>query len=297
MHLLHGHVNFNKILITPWAAYPVLSTIKSNTSPETVMHSLECLPISHVKLVHLSTIDQLAEHITMKNVPVQFGGPLAFDQQQWKEFYRSIEPFQDQCLIVGRRLVQVLNDIRSLDAQGKPTRRQLHSQHRALSRALMDSELQSLRRKGANTIKKLQDHSNRIRKFKITPSYSISNKTKIIKTESTPAESLIDEDSIKYNKSHVNSLRNGKSTEVHNSNASNSEPIKQTDFVQQRLNEVITVFHEVDRAAKRLEQLTEQRRERLRELTRQRALEDEINEVCNNIFARNYSIIHNILNS
>ena len=271
MQLLHGHIKFNKILITPLAPNSALSSIKSNTSPEPDRHYPECLPISHVKLVQLSTVGQLTEYMNMENVPVQCGGPLEHDQQQWKEFYRSIEPFQSQCLSVGRRLVQVLNDIRTLDAQGVPTRRQLHSQHRALSRALMDSELQNLRRKGASTIQKLQGLSNRIRRFKITPSYSISSKTKIKKTESTPTESLIDDDSIKCNNSHVNSLRHEDCT--------NSEPTKRIDFVQQRLNEVITVFQEVDRAAKRLEQLTEQRRERLRELTRQRALEDEINEV------------------
>lgn len=49
--------------------------------------------------------------------------------------------------------------------------------------------------------------------------------------------------------------------------------------VSSRLNTIVILFNEVDRAAKRLEQLTEQRRERLRELTRQRNLEDEINEV------------------
>lgn len=51
------------------------------------------------------------------------------------------------------------------------------------------------------------------------------------------------------------------------------------DHVRVRLAEVVTIFGEVDRAAKRLEFLTEQRRECLREMTRQRALEDEINDV------------------
>lgn len=41
----------------------------------------------------------------------------------------------------------------------------------------------------------------------------------------------------------------------------------------------MVIFDEVDRAARRLEQLTEQRRERLREITRQKALEDEMDEV------------------
>lgn len=54
------------------------------------------------------------------------------------------------------------------------------------------------------------------------------------------------------------------------------------DHVHIRLAEVGTIFGEVDRAAKRLEYLTEQRRECLREMTRQRALEDEINDVSQN---------------
>uniref|UniRef100_A0A182IZX2 DH domain-containing protein n=1 Tax=Anopheles atroparvus TaxID=41427 RepID=A0A182IZX2_ANOAO len=51
------------------------------------------------------------------------------------------------------------------------------------------------------------------------------------------------------------------------------------DIINARLAEVIAIYGEVDRAARKLEQLTEQRRERLREMTRQRALDDEINEV------------------
>lgn len=51
------------------------------------------------------------------------------------------------------------------------------------------------------------------------------------------------------------------------------------DHIRVRLSEAMTLFGEVDRAAKRLEQLTEQRRECLREMTRQRALEDDINDV------------------
>lgn len=51
------------------------------------------------------------------------------------------------------------------------------------------------------------------------------------------------------------------------------------DHIRVRLAEVTTIFGEVDKAAKRLEYLTEQRRECLREMTRQRALEDEINDV------------------
>lgn len=50
--------------------------------------------------------------------------------------------------------------------------------------------------------------------------------------------------------------------------------------VDDQLKGVIVIFGEVDRAARRLEQLTEQRRERLREVTRQKALQDEMKMVC-----------------
>lgn len=108
--------------------------------------------------------------------------------------------------------------------QGVPSRRQLHSQHRALSRALMDAELQGLRRKGPGTISRLQERAK-----------------------------LLD---------------GGAAALDHNG-----------DHIRVRLAEAVTIFGEVDRAAKRLEHLTEQRRECLREMTRQRALEDEINDV------------------
>lgn len=54
---------------------------------------------------------------------------------------------------------------------------------------------------------------------------------------------------------------------------------RNADHIRHRLAEVETIFGEVDRAVKRLEHLTEQRRECLREMTRQRTLEEEINDV------------------
>lgn len=115
--------------------------------------------------------------------------------------------------------------------QGVPSRRQLHSQHRALSRALMDPELQSLRRKGPATIARLQERAK-----------------------------LLDNNTSGGATAAAGGNHNG-------------------DHIRVRLAELVTIFGEVDRAAKRLEHLTEQRRECLREMTRQRALEDEINDV------------------
>lgn len=120
--------------------------------------------------------------------------------------------------------------------QGVPSRRQLHSQHRALSRALMDAELQSLRRKGPAIIARLQERAAK--------------------------------------------LMNGGGG-AGDKETSGATGDRNGDHVRVRLAEVMTIYGEVDRAAKRLEYLTEQRRECLREMTRQRALEDEINDVSN----------------
>ncbi|CAO1324103.1 unnamed protein product [Diamesa hyperborea] len=222
LQLLHGHIRINSVLIT-----------NKKTSQKTLNESKynnEQLPISHIKLAYATSMQQLLEHICIENIPMECNGQWEHDQQQWKEFFQLIEPLQCQCLLAGRRLVAVLNDIRNIDVQGPPTRRQLHSQHRALSRALMDVDLQNLRRKGPDTIQQLQNCIKRIRKRSLTSPTTFTT---------------------------IN-------PQTKNNN---------------RLYGVITVFNEVDRAAKRLEQLTEQRRERLRELTRQRALEEEINEV------------------
>lgn len=139
---------------------------------------------------------------------------------------------------MGQDLVSVMNEIRLTDSLGMPSRRQLYSQHRALSRALMDSELQCLRRKGQITLTRLQS---------LAKSISSNDKYSTIHNTTTESTSFTAE----YSNRHVS----------------------------QRLKEVTAIFGEVDRAARRLEQLTEQRRERLREITRQKALEEEMKEV------------------
>lgn len=155
---------------------------------------------------------------------------------------------------MGQDLVSVMNEIRLTDSLGMPSRRQLYSQHRALSRALMDSELQCLRRKGQITLTRLQSLAKSISsndKYSTTIYNNNNNNNNTTSTEST---SFIAE----YSNRHVS----------------------------HRLREVTLIFGEVDRAARRLEQLTEQRRERLREITRQKALEEEMKEVifCEKIF-------------
>lgn len=232
----------------------------------------EQLPISHTKLAYASTIEQLLQHIAIENLLSVCNGLLEHDQREWMEFFKTIEPLQSQCLIAGRRLVAVLNDIRNADLQGPPTRRQLHSQHRALCRALMDTDLQNLRRRGPITLTQLQDNIKRIRKRSYR---SASANAKNSENEHKVLDKHYSESIAAHSNSHnVNSLNHNR-----NGNACAEQQFSKESFVEQRLNGLITVFNEVDRAAKRLEQLTEQHRERLRELTRQRALEDEINEV------------------
>lgn len=182
-----------------------------------------------LKILQIIHAVNLFDYIPRECAPKMCNGTHEHNQALWREFFVTLELLRNQCFESGQHLVSVMNEIRLTDSFGLPTRRQLYSQHRALSRALMDSELQCLRRKGQITLTRLQSLAK-----------SISSNTDKSKTE--------------YLNCHV----------------------------VQRLNEVTAIFGEVDRAARRLEELTEQRRERLREITRQKALEEEIKEVKKN---------------
>ncbi|EAT44609.1 AAEL004066-PA [Aedes aegypti] len=230
LQLLSGHLTFGSIYVS--GSY---DPADNKHPPKELIRNLNV----HIKYLNNETIKNF---IGTDNLPIRCAGFYVHDQREWIDFFRTLEPLQIQCVETGRRLVTVLNDIRNLEIQGTtPTRRQLHSQHRALSRALMDSELQTLRRKGPNTIQRLQD--------KLTV---INNKQTLKQTKNVVRNCSLD---------------------------SSNRLVGKKDLINARLGEVITIFQEVDRAARKLEQLTEQRRERLREMTRQRALDDEINEV------------------
>lgn len=193
---------------------------------------------------------ELFDHIPPECAPKICNGTHIHNQALWREFFVTLEVLRNQCVSVGQDLVSVMNEIRLTDSMGMPSRRQLYSQHRALSRALMDSELQCLRRKGQITLTRLQSLAK-----------SISSNEKSTKHYHPNAECIAP-----------------------------PPPPHKTEFsnqhVSNRLKEVTAIFGEVDRAARRLEQLTEQRRERLREITRQKALEEEMKEVSAfNIYA------------
>lgn len=188
-------------------------------------------------------VANLPSHMLPTQIPSACNGLHQHNQLQWRNFFVALEPLKSQCLAAGRRLVSVMGEIRASDHQGVPSRRQLYAQHRALSRALMDPDLQNLRRKGQVNLTRLKEI----------------------------AMCIADNGHPKLPEGGENASPRIATSEI--------EEIVGSVDVSVRLAEVITIFDEVDRAARRLEQLTEQRRERLRELTRQRALEDEINEV------------------
>lgn len=199
------------------------------------------LPLSLVQITTLPSKSSLQEKIPQQYIPVSCGGSAKHNQILWKDFFTVLEQFQSQCISAGRKLVTVISEIRLTDTQGaNPSRRQLHAQHRALSRALMDPEIQILHRKGNQTMDDLRS-----------------------KWEILSCQSCLDDSGLDIKKMQ----KNDKNIEL------------PKDYITVRFDEVVTIFNEVDRAVKRLEQLTEQRRERLRELTRQRTLEDEMNEV------------------
>uniref|UniRef100_A0A336K1P8 CSON003678 protein n=1 Tax=Culicoides sonorensis TaxID=179676 RepID=A0A336K1P8_CULSO len=211
---------------------------------------------SNVKVIAINK-NNFHQFINDENLPEQIGGTFNHNQTEWKDFFSTLEPMNHQCLAAGKRLVQILSEIWNSDAQGEPNRRQLHSQHRALSRALMDTELQNLRRTGHSTLLRLQERARRI-----------NNRLTLKDT--------------KNNNENVNCEQNEQNAEQTQMDLDNDLKINNTtfqDFAKLRLNELSAVFNEVDRVVKRLEALTDQRRERLRELTRQKEIEEEINEV------------------
>jgi hypothetical protein len=73
--------------------------------------------------------------------------------------HQEVEPFLAQCHVCGRRLVAIMSELRSMEGQSQVTRRQLHHQHRALTRALIDPDLQRLRREGKDTLTRLEERA------------------------------------------------------------------------------------------------------------------------------------------
>lgn len=192
-------------------------------------------------LVKFISVDQVTTSVAPSHLPSgALRGQHHHDARKWREFFAQLEAFQRQCSTAGGRLVGALSDIRAADLLGLPTRRQLYGQHRALSRALMDSQLHNLRKNGANQLLRLQAAASAINAAP-APATAAATPTAAAAATDAAADYHLD--------------------------------------AAHKLRKVTLLYSEVDRAAQRLEQLTEQRRERLRQLTRQRALEDEINEV------------------
>lgn len=104
----------------------------------------------------------LFDFIAPECAPKICNGMHIHNQALWREFFVTLELLRQQCISCGRDLVAVMNEIRSSDSQGLPSRRQLYAQHRALCRALMDPELQCLRRKGQITLTHLQSLAKNI---------------------------------------------------------------------------------------------------------------------------------------
>ncbi|XP_065362531.1 putative mediator of RNA polymerase II transcription subunit 26 isoform X2 [Calliphora vicina] len=328
---------------------------------------------SQTHTIKFISIDEVTTSVAPSQTPSgRLCGLHHHDARKWRDFFMQYEPFYNQCTGAAHRLVAALNDIRCADLQGLPTRRQLYAQHRALSRALMDSELHNLRKRSTATMIRLQELAKTINNSHInnsssgscsgsgtgggyggslkttatlcSSSGSLYNRNKIMGsgsssysfnyqsnqnqsqishnistiatkssssskqaaatatllqtqiTTTTSANPII-KSSIYSSNSQTSSTttasrvsanytsnNNSSSNFIHNNNNNNHNVATTTTTIGNidvaiRLQKVTLLFNEIDRAAKRLEQLTEQRREHLRELTRQRALEDEINEV------------------
>ncbi|TMW45496.1 hypothetical protein DOY81_009424, partial [Sarcophaga bullata] len=363
----YGDTNSNEINNATKQLIQMAITVRATVSHNAVAKGGMKSPTYTIKFI---SIDEVTTSVAPSQTPSgRLGGLHQHDARKWREFFMQYEPFYNQCTGAAHRLVAALNDIRHADLQGLPTRRQLYAQHRALSRALMDSELHNLRKRSTATMLRLQELAKNINhsassyagslkstknvcggiynrnKFMSSGSSSYSfnyqsnqNHSQIshnISTIATLTKSSAAATST-YTPSTTMSTKQAKTTSANisnignisnisnttnpiikssiysanlqtasttlasrvcanytsNSNSSsntnntnnnnNNMPAISTNIgnvdVAIRLQKVTLLFNEIDRAAKRLEQLTEQRREHLRELTRQRALEDEINE-------------------
>lgn len=113
---------------------------------------------SQTHTIKFISIDEVTTSVAPSQTPSgRLCGLHHHDARKWRDFFMQYEPFYNQCTGAAHRLVAALNDIRCADLQGLPTRRQLYAQHRALSRALMDSELHNLRKCSTATMIRLQE--------------------------------------------------------------------------------------------------------------------------------------------
>lgn len=205
-------------------------------------------------------IDEPLNFMSSQNLTIHCGGHHEHNQIAWIEFFKTVEPLRNQCLAAGRHLVSTMKDVRSSDNQSTPTKKQLYLQQRTLHRALIEPGLQNLRRK-SKILQKLQTLANAC----------------II--SSGGENSGNNENNMKYNLPTFSNRHSKPSNDRISRFKLNGSVAHANDHVSLRLREVVTIFDEIDRAARRLEQLLEDRRMRITEFSRQKTLEKMINEV------------------
>lgn len=195
-----------------------------------------------------------------QNLPVICGGHHQHNQLAWIKFFTTVEPIRNQCLAAGRHLVSVMSDVRSSDNQSTPTKKQLYLQQRTLHRALIEPGLQNLRRKAKVALQQLQTLAVECGIGNSGENSEIKCTASLVTYSNKHSKTYSEHSSFKLSGSSVMAATCG-------------------DHVSLRLREVVTIFDEIDRAARRLEQLLEDRRSRITEFSRQRTLEKMINEV------------------
>ncbi|XP_065213385.1 puratrophin-1-like isoform X3 [Planococcus citri] len=173
------------------------------------------LNISKVKCRVLTESDSLEEYVERSHIPVDYGGQSSHDQLEWVQFYKEVEPFLLRCHACGRRLVNVMSELKS--AEGVMlNKKQLQQQQKLIYRVLNDPDMQRLRKDGSTILAQIEERAQWL-----PNSYDVSIS------------------------------------------------VKRSD----------RLFTEVERSAKRLEQLANRRKESIKELTRIKALEDETHQV------------------
>jgi hypothetical protein len=189
----------------------------------------------------------LARYLSKEETPASCGGSCSHDQLEWVEFFKQAEPFLASCKAAGRSLLSALSQLRNDDVPHQVTRRFLSHQCRSVY--LILSRVNSPVHDSVASI--MNDESNRLPCRQITKALDLE---------------------------HVHKLRRDGSGTLSNLKE-RSQWLAGSRDVKRNVSFSEASFNSVERVSRRLEQLKQERAERLKELARFNTLKEEAEEV------------------
>ncbi|KAK9731870.1 RhoGEF domain [Popillia japonica] len=203
--------------------------------------------------------------------PASCGGSCNHDQLEWVEFFKQLEPFLATCRAAGRALLSALSQLRNEDIPTQVTRRFLNHQcscnHDQLEWVEFFKQLEpflaTCRAAGRALLSALSQLRNEDIPTQVTRRFLNHQCRQIAKAIQLDVVQKLR----KEGHATLTSL------EERTQWLSGSKDVKMASLF------AAESFSSVNRVAKRLEQLAQERKERLKELARLRSLQDEVQEV------------------